>query len=231
MAKMNRGSRPLAVSKLQLISSEQIAAIFTAGGWEDRTVDPDDDFKFRLQFADDIAFYVGLGPSVQATSVRFSPNVGVQHAATSRLVAEFLGLQSSVGDSLCSIGMALADILNRNGISVASFQRWRIASFGELRPVLEAIYSDVVEYGISEFSEIRSLDGFIERLQAQSRHQTLSGHLAVACGIADRRTQAESALREYFDSSRGQRGFVLQQTRAFVSKFTEYFGFGSECLA
>ncbi len=149
------------VSKLQLISSEQVAAVFTAGGWEDRTVDSDDDFEFRLQYADDISFYVGLGPSFHAGSVRFYPNLGVQHLTTSRLVVEFLGLQPSAGDSLCSIGVGLADILDRNDTSVAPFQRWRIASPEEARPVVEDIYSDVVEFGIPSLVRSVHLTGLL----------------------------------------------------------------------
>jgi hypothetical protein len=218
------------VSPVHLITPEQIAAPFVAGGWEDRTVDPDDESKFRLPTSDGIALLVGVGATVRAGDMSFSPSIGVQHNGTSRLVAEFLGRQPGAGQNLSSTGVVLAEVLNKHGIPMAPYRRWRITSPQEAQSLAEVIYADVIQYGVPEFSEIRSLDELIDRLQAQKRYQALSGHLAVACGIAGRRGQAESSLREYADASRGQQGPMLQQSQGFLARFAEHFGFGSEYL-
>jgi hypothetical protein len=213
---------------MPLITLEQIAAPFITGGWEDRTVDRDEP-RFRRRISDDIAIQTGLRPIAKGRSVRFAPTVGAQHAETGRLVAEFLGLPPSAGENLSSTGVVLADVLYTRGVALtASRERWQITSPQQGDAVAEQVYKDVVEYGVPELSAIRSLDDLIERLHGQRRHQIQSGHLAVACGLAGRQPQAESALREFAEPAQEQEGPLLEQTRGFVTRFVEHFGFGAQ---
>lgn len=213
---------------MPLITQEQIAAPFIAGGWEDRTVERDEP-RFRRRVSDDIAIQAGLRPIVKGGSLRFAPNLGAQHEETGRLVTAFLGLPLSAGVNLSSTGVVLADVLYARGVALtASRERWQITSPQQSDAVASQVYSDIIEYGISELGGIRSLDDLIERLQGQRRQQIQSGHLAVACGIAIRRAQAESALAEFAEPAQQQDGALLEQTRGFISRFVEHFGFGAE---
>ena len=114
---------------------------------------------------------------------------------------------------------------------MATFERWRITSPQESDAVAETIFNDVVEYGLPEFSAVRTLDDLIERLRGERRHQMQTGHLAIACALAGRRAEAEGALREFAEPMREQQGAMLDQTRGFITGFVEHFGFGAELLA
>lgn len=217
------------VSALQVTTVERVAAQFMEGGWQNRS--DEDNPRFRLQVTDDIAIYVGLGPEEYANGIAFAPNLGVQHADTSRLFAEFRGLSPNAGKDLCSAGFSLADVFRGKGISNPVARRWRISSLGEASQLAELIYRDIVEFGTSEFSDINSLDGLIDYIQARQRFQVMSGHLAVACALAGRRDEAEDALREYSDSMPSQKGAMLIKSQEFISNFSRYFGFGASFLS
>src|SRR4051812_25456558 len=113
---------------MPLITPEQVATPFIAGGWEDRTVDPEIQLTFRLPASDEIFIYAGIIPSFRRESVYFTPSLGAQNAATSSLVAEFRGSPASAGANLSSTGFGLEDVLRRNGVAMATFERWRITS-------------------------------------------------------------------------------------------------------
>ncbi|WP_211763803.1 hypothetical protein [Kutzneria sp. CA-103260] len=213
---------------MQLITFEQIVAPFFADDWEDPTGDRDEP-RFRRQFTDDIAITVGLNPVTRESSVRFSPSLGVQHVATSRLATEFLGRPPDAGVTLSSTGITVEDVLHRNGFTfMTTFERWQITSPQQSVTVAETIYNDVVEYGLPEFSAVRSLGDLIERLRGERRHQMQTGHLAIACALADSQVEAESALREFAAPMQKQQGAMLDQTRRFITGFVEHFGFGAE---
>lgn len=157
----------------------------------------------------------------------YSPVMSVRHSVVNLLAARFAGQVDS--EETSTFGRSLISLLP-SGLPADRVTTWWVRSEEDVDPVVEKISADVERYGLPFLQRYRDLDDIISHLEGEQRHQVLSGYLAIACGLAERQTQAERALAEYAEASHDQRGPMLRQSQDFLREFTVHFGFGFEFL-
>ncbi|MGR4877864.1 hypothetical protein ACIPUC_00165 [Streptomyces sp. LARHCF249] len=177
-----------------------------------------------------IAYQIALNPQVKPDRVIFHPNLGLMHLETSRLVAAFTGRQFRGLAGACSMGTGLSDLLYKDGVEMAPYVRWTVRSQDRVARELDALWSDLQDYGFPYLNSVGSLRDLIERMQSSARYQELNGHLAVACALEGMHAESLQALEEYAMKAQGQHGDILNRSRYFVSSFVSHFQFGESTL-
>ena len=212
---------------LESFAEESLANVLQDTGWlaGEQLDDESGVVAFARQEVEDVVYQLDLLRDVKVDSINFSVILGVRHVELSVLVSRLLG-RAGVGRA-ATFGRSLIDLLPH--ISPADLaNRWRVRSEVNLEVVVEKAIGDLETFGMPFLRSFRNLEDIILYLETERRYQMMSGQLAVACGLAGRRSEAEDALREYVNAAQNQRGAMLQQSQNFLSNFTDHFGFGTE---
>ncbi|MCC3767758.1 hypothetical protein [Streptomyces sp. UNOC14_S4] len=198
----------------------EVTQRLSADGW---TQTDYEEPAFAIQGTADVFFQVSLNQTAKDYGVAFFPSLGVRHVETSRLVAQFKGLQPSAGEGVASFGCGLADLLYLHGYEMAPFKRWLIRDSGAIDAVVTLLCEDLETYAAPFFRSLSTLGAIIDRIEQEKRHQAQSGHLAVANALAGRTSQALDALSEYAEAARSQRPPMSTQSWGFIESFIDYF--------
>ncbi|MFD9519744.1 hypothetical protein [Streptomyces sp. NPDC059979] len=177
-----------------------------------------------------IVYQIALNPQVKSDRVIFHPHLGLMHLETSGLVAAFANRQFRGLAGACSMGAGLSDLLYDEGVAMAPYTRWTVRSEEGAVREIDALWSDLQDYGFPYLNSVESLRDLIERMDSAPKYQELSGHLAVACALEGLQAEALDALGEYAAKAHGQQGDILNRSRSFVSSFVSHFRIGESIL-
>lgn len=214
---------------LESSAAEAMVSRLQSAGWcrIDQTDDEPGIAAFDRQEVERVMYQLDLLWDAKLDGVDFSLILGVRHLELSALVSRFMGRAATARTAV--FGRSLIDLLPHLS-PIDLVNRWQVRVMADIELVAEKVAGELEGYGLPFLRSFRNLDDIISYLETEKRYQMMSGQLAVACGIVERRAQAEDALREYADAARIQQGPILLQSQNFVSSFVKYFGFGSEFL-
>ncbi|MBO3744205.1 hypothetical protein [Actinoplanes flavus] len=178
-----------------------------------------------------LVFSFRPNPSIRFGEVTFSPTVGTGHRELGRLCNEFMGRPPSAG-SPGALGTAvdLGSLLYADGLSAASFTRWRVSSEDEVDTGTAVLLEDLAGDGMPFMQRFASLGDIIAWTYVNRGYQARDGILAVACALDGREAEAAEVIGDYAAYGTDQVGRLLEQTTRFVQNFVGHFGIGEDAL-